>query len=139
MQVFIVVIQNMWMNFIQLEDLKGAGHRLHIAGSTLQIGWLKKIGSLSLSGGSESESEFEPESYLITGGHSASLSWNKAPIWGLWSGFYYCQTVVVLLILGTLSHERMGLSFTTAVVPRQRSHSQVRVPWDSQSFSAVLD
>jgi hypothetical protein len=30
-----------------------------------------------------------------------------------------------------LSDERMGLSFTIAAGPRQDSHSQVRVPWDS--------
>jgi hypothetical protein len=31
----------------------------------------------------ESESESESESYVMTNGQSASLSWNKAPIWGL--------------------------------------------------------
>jgi hypothetical protein len=41
----------------------------------------------------------ESESY----GQSASLSWNKAPIWGLRSDFYYCQTVAGLLMWGTLS------------------------------------
>jgi hypothetical protein len=38
----------------------------------------------------------EPESYVTTDGQLASLSWNKAPIWGLQSDFYYCQTVVFL-------------------------------------------
>jgi hypothetical protein len=42
---------------------------------------------------------------------SASLSWNKAPIWGLRPDFYYCQTVAGLLMWGALSDERMGLSF----------------------------
>jgi hypothetical protein len=40
----------------------------------------------------------ESESYNTTDGQSASLSWNKAPIWGLRPDFYYCQTVAGLLI-----------------------------------------
>jgi hypothetical protein len=32
---------------------------------------------------------------------------------------------------GALSDEMTGLSFTIAVGPRQRSHSRVRVPWNS--------
>jgi hypothetical protein len=49
-----------------------------------------------------------------TDGQSASLSWNKAPICGLWPDFYYCQTVAGLLMWGALSDERTGLSFTIA-------------------------
>jgi hypothetical protein len=33
----------------------------------------------------------------------------------------------------------MGLSFTIAACPRQRSHSQVRVPWDSWPHFTVSD
>jgi hypothetical protein len=73
----------------------------------------------------------ESESYVTTDGQSASLSWNKAPIWGLRPYFCYCQTVVGLLMWGALSDERTGLSFTIAAGHRQRSHSRVRVPWDS--------
>jgi hypothetical protein len=40
------------------------------------------------------------------------------------------RTVAGLLIWGALSDERMGLSFTLASGPSQRSHSRVRVPWD---------
>jgi hypothetical protein len=58
---------------------------------------------------------------------SASLSWNEAPIWSLQKNFHYCQTVVGLLMWGTLSDERTGLSFTISAGPRQRSHSRVRV------------
>jgi hypothetical protein len=72
--------------------------------------------------------ESESESYVTTDGQSASLSWNKAPIWGLRPDFYYCQTVAGLLMCGALSDERTGLSFTITAGPRQRSHSQVRVP-----------
>jgi hypothetical protein len=39
----------------------------------------------------------ESESYIMTD----SLSWNKAPIWGLRPDFYYYQTVAGLLMWGT--------------------------------------
>jgi hypothetical protein len=35
-------------------------------------------------------------SHVTTDGQSASLSWNKAPIWKLLRDFYYCQTVAGL-------------------------------------------
>jgi hypothetical protein len=38
-----------------------------------------------------------------------------------------------------LSDERMGLSFTIAAGPRQRSHSQIRVPWDSWPHFTLSD
>jgi hypothetical protein len=50
------------------------------------------------------------ESYVMTDGQSASLSWNKPLIWGLRPDFYYCQTVAGLLMCGALSDERTGLS-----------------------------
>jgi hypothetical protein len=56
---------------------------------------------------------------------SASLSWNKAPIWGLRPHFYYWQTFAGLLMWGSLSDERTGLSFTIAAGPLQRSYSRV--------------
>jgi hypothetical protein len=40
----------------------------------------------------------ESESYVITDGQKASLSWNKAPIWGLRPEFYCCQKVAGLLL-----------------------------------------
>jgi hypothetical protein len=46
--------------------------------------------------------ESESESYVTTDGQSASLSWNKAPIWGLRPDLYYCMTVAGLLIWGAL-------------------------------------
>jgi hypothetical protein len=42
---------------------------------------------------------------------SASLYWNKAPIWGLGPDLNYCQTLAGLLMWGSLSDERTGLSF----------------------------
>jgi hypothetical protein len=64
-------------------------------------------------------------------GQSASVSWNKALIWGIRPDIYYCQTVGCLLMWGALSDERTGLSFTIPAGPRQCRHSRVRVPWDS--------
>jgi hypothetical protein len=61
----------------------------------------------------------EAESYVTTDGQSASLSWNKVPIWGLRPDFYYCQTVEGLLIWGSLSDERTGVSFTIAAGANQ--------------------
>jgi hypothetical protein len=74
------------------------------------------------------ELNFESESYVTTDGQPASLSWNKAPIWGLRPDLDYCLTVVGLLIWGALSDERTGLPFAIATDPRQRSHFRVRVP-----------
>jgi hypothetical protein len=73
------------------------------------------------------------ESYVTSDGPSASLSWNKAPIWGLRQDFYYCQTVAGLLMWGALSDKRTGLSFTTAAGPRQR----VRIPWNSRPYFSI--
>jgi hypothetical protein len=63
------------------------------------------------------------ESYVTTDGQSGSLSWNKAPIWGLQPDFCCCQTVAGLLMWDALSNERTGLSFKTAAGPRQRDHN----------------
>jgi hypothetical protein len=67
----------------------------------------------------------ESESYDTTDGQSTSLSWNKAPIWGLRANFYYYQSVADLLMWGALSDERTGLSFTIVADPRQRSHESI--------------
>jgi hypothetical protein len=72
--------------------------------------------------------------YVTTDGQSASLSWCQEPTWGLRPDFYYCQRVAGLLMWGTLSDERRGLPFTIAAGSHQRSHSWVRVPWDSWSY-----
>jgi hypothetical protein len=62
------------------------------------------------------------ESYVTTDGQSASLSWNKAPIWGLRPEFYYCRTVAGFVDVGALSDERTVLSFTIAAGSRQSTH-----------------
>jgi hypothetical protein len=79
------------------------------------------------------------ESYATTDGQSASLSRNKAPIWGLRPDFHYCQTVADLLMSGAVSDERTGLTFTNAARPLQRSDSRVRVPWDSRQYFTDSD
>jgi hypothetical protein len=81
----------------------------------------------------------ESEPYVTTDGQSASLSWNKAPIWGLRPDFYCSQTATDFLMWGALSDERTGLSFTIAAGPRQRSPSRVLVPWDSRPYFTVSD
>jgi hypothetical protein len=63
-----------------------------------------------------SESESESESYVTTDGQSASLSWNKALIWGLRPDFYYCQSVAGLQTWVALSDDRTSLSFTVLLV-----------------------
>jgi hypothetical protein len=73
-------------------------------------------------------SETESESYVTTDSQSASLSWNKAPIWGLRADIYYFSTITVLLLLSELSDQMTGLSSVHATGPRQRSASWVRVP-----------
>jgi hypothetical protein len=70
----------------------------------------------------------ESESYVMTDGQPASLSWNKAPFWGLLPDLYYCLTVAGFLIWGALSDKRTSLSFAIATGPRQRSHFRIRVP-----------
>jgi hypothetical protein len=44
----------------------------------------------------------ESESYVTTDGQPASLSWNKAPIWGLRPGLYYLCDSYGLVLVGRL-------------------------------------
>jgi hypothetical protein len=48
----------------------------------------------------------QSQSHVTTDGQPASLSWNKAPIWGLWPDLDYCLTIAGLLVWGALSDER---------------------------------
>jgi hypothetical protein len=70
---------------------------------------------------------------------SRPVFWNKATIWDLRLVVYYCQTITGFLMWCALSDERMGLSFTIAANPRQRSHWRVRVPWYSRPYFTVSD
>jgi hypothetical protein len=85
------------------------------------------------------QSESESESYVTTDGQPASLSWNKASIWGLRPDLYYLCDLCDLFLWGALSDERSGLSFVCAAGPCQRSLSRVRVPWDLRPYYTVSD
>jgi hypothetical protein len=85
----------------------------------------------------ECTTQHRVESYVTTDGQSASLSWNKVPIWGLRPDFCYCQTLMGLLMWGSLSDGKTGLSFTIAAGLRQSSHFRFRVPWDSRLYFTV--
>jgi hypothetical protein len=50
-----------------------------------------------------------------------SLSWNKAPVWGLRPDIYYCLTVAGLLMWGAISDEITDLSFATVTVSSSKS------------------
>jgi hypothetical protein len=68
----------------------------------------------------------------------ASLSWNKAPIWGLWPDFYFCQFRVCCCGALCLTRGQVCcLSFAAGL--RQRSHSWVWVLWNSQPYFIVSD
>jgi hypothetical protein len=94
---------------------------------------------LNPSSSSITESQSQSQSSVTTDGQSASLSWCEAPIWGSKPHFCYCQTLVGLLMWGTLSKERMGLSFKIAAGPCQCSHSWVQILWDSWPYFTVSD
>jgi hypothetical protein len=64
----------------------------------------------------------QSQNYVTTDGQSASLSWNKAPIWGLRPDCYYCLTAAGLLMSDTVSDERSGLlSFARVTVSSTKS------------------
>jgi hypothetical protein len=91
--------------------------------------WWTALNCRKLKLGPESESGF----YVTTDGQSASLSWNKALIWGLRPDISFSFAITVLFLCGALSDERTGLSFVCAAGPCQRSLFWVRMPLDSWS------
>jgi hypothetical protein len=74
---------------------------------------------------------FQSQSHVTTDGQSPSLTWCQTHVLGPIPDFCYSKTVAGLLMWGVICDERMGLSFTIAAGPRQRSHSRDRVPRDS--------
>jgi hypothetical protein len=54
-----------------------------------------------LSGLSSSQSQ----SHVKTDDQSASLSWNKAPIWGFRPDFHYCQKIAGLTVMKIWSYK----------------------------------
>jgi hypothetical protein len=66
----------------------------------------------------------QSQSYVTTDGQSASLFWCQAPIWSLRPDFYYCQTVVGLMVRGALSDERTSNCYAykiSALIAHKRS------------------
>jgi hypothetical protein len=63
------------------------------------------------------------ESYVTINGQSASLSWNKEPIWGLRPDLYYCQTVSGLLMWSALSERRRVCRLQLLLVSPAQSFS----------------
>jgi hypothetical protein len=109
----------------------GADDQIFITVRQLRVCW---FGALSLTRIESSR----VESYVTTDGQSASLSWNKAPIWGLRPDLYYCQIVTCLFVWGALWREDGSVVYIWCW-PRQRSHFRVRVPWDSWPYFSVSD
>jgi hypothetical protein len=70
---------------------------------------------------------------------SQSVSFCVEPHLGLMTRYFLLFGSYGLFLWGALSDERTGLSFTIAADPRQRSHSRVRVPWDSRPYFTVSD
>jgi hypothetical protein len=127
-------------------NLRFGGTCLHLQGE--KPAWSKYNSKQSSSQELEVTSSFEMsvdwvwvwrESYVTTDSNSASLSWNKAPIWGLRPDINYCLTITVLFLWAALSDERMGLSFVYATGPRECSPSWVWDPLISRPYFTVSD
>jgi hypothetical protein len=71
----------------------------------------------------------------LTVGQSVSLG--AEPHLGLMTGYLLLFDSYGLVLWGTLSDERTGLSFVYAAIPRLRSLSPVRVPWISLPYFTV--
>jgi hypothetical protein len=82
---------------------------------------------LWISHSSRIQSEFESESYVATDGQSVSLSWNKAPIWGLWPDFIsvwqlrVCWCEALSLMRGRVCRLQL-LILASAVILGSKSH-----------------
>jgi hypothetical protein len=88
----------------------------------------------------QSQSQIQSQSYFMTGGlPPICSSWRQAPRDPRPVILFSNWTLAVIVLCNILSHERMGLSFTIAAGPCQRSHSQVRVPRDSWPYFTVSD
>jgi hypothetical protein len=73
------------------------------------------------------------QSYVTTVGQSASLSLNKATIWGLRPNFNFCQTVAGLLMWGALSDERTGMSFARVTVSSSGTYLKEKISKNSKN------
>jgi hypothetical protein len=82
---------------------------------------------------------YEFESYVTTDGQPASLSWSKAPIWGLRPDLYYLCDSYGLVLVGRPLWRDVESVFLCAAGPCQRSLYQVRVSWGLRPYFTVSD
>jgi hypothetical protein len=81
----------------------------------------------------------QSQSYFATGGlPPICSSWRQSP-WDSRPVFFLTEHLRSQSLCNILSNESLDLSFTIAAGPRQRSHSQVRVPRDSYPPFTVSD
>jgi hypothetical protein len=89
---------------------------------------------------STSESESESESYITTDGQSASMSWNKAPIWGLRPDLDYCQLQVCWFGAPFLTRDRIcPLYMLLALASAVFLGSESLGIWDHILLSQIWD
>jgi hypothetical protein len=81
----------------------------------------------------------QSQSYVMTDGQLASLSWYQTLVWGPRPGCCCCQTVAGLLMWYALSDERTGLSFTIAAGLHQHTDSRIWVPQVLWPYFTVSD
>jgi hypothetical protein len=82
----------------------------------------------------------QSHSYFTTGGlPPISSSWRRAPWYSRPDFFLSIEHLRSYSLYNIFSDDRMGLSFTIAAGPRQRIHSQIRVPWDSKPYFTVSE
>jgi hypothetical protein len=82
---------------------------------------------------------YQSQSYFTTDGQPASLSWNKAPIWGLRPDLYYLCDSYGLVLVGRPLWREVGSVLCLCCWPCQRSRSRVGVPWDLRPYFTVSD
>jgi hypothetical protein len=75
----------------------------------------------------------QSQSHIASDGQSINESWCRTHL-GFMTRYLLPFTCYGLVLWGTFSDERRGLSFVYAADPHQRSLSRVRVPWDSLPY-----
>jgi hypothetical protein len=78
-------------------------------------------------------------SYFTSDGQPASLSWNKAPIWGFRPDFLLMSDNCGFVDMGRPLWRENGSVVYNCCSLRQRSHSQVRVPRGSWPHFTISD